>query len=96
MGPIEEAIGEVLAEQAADLRARYPELYARVDTILAGPRQERSYDTGSLTDEQYWQRRRECAWCGDVFFAPHAFAVRQCCDRECAAAYRSWSHRRAS
>jgi hypothetical protein len=85
------AVSLALADTAAKLRQEYPEIYAKVDVILAGPRGEHGASI-PLDESQYeWI---ECKWCGDNF-AARASLKQQCCSRKCSDPYKKWRNKRA-
>ena len=89
-----EIVRGALAEVVARDRARFPDVYARVDRIKAGPRPKQKFREVPLDE----RRIRECAWCGD-FFVLESFRQRdlrrEVCSIPCDHDLKKWRRRRA-
>lgn len=88
---------DALEDASVDLRARMPDVFAKVDAIKNAsgwtPFSAHSIVHGP-TDSSY--RMVECAWCGDDFVAMFRHGrFPQCCQPTCTGRYHAWKVRRA-
>jgi hypothetical protein len=88
------AMSLALADVDAELRTAYPDLFVRVDEILAAPgRHGPNYELSAVRGVD---RPRECAWCGEWFITDRASRPAKSCSPPCSGAYRAWRKRRAA
>ena len=77
-------LGLVLADQAADLRRRYPDLYAEVDRILATPGRRTHPEQTDATLARWWAK--PCEVCGaPIAISPETMYPERhaCCSKPC-------------
>lgn len=88
-----QAMSLALADIDLELRQQHPDIFARVDEILAQPDRVQPDYSKIVLDERC---QRWCAWCGCPFGVERPLLGTRCCSHACRGQYAAFKKRRAA